>query len=100
MTVQGPVLNINGSSGTELLEGHKKAYLLIREVIECEAALRPHGRDYQTAPEGCYRQALEEHERRMAALRQIEQDHRAIALQIQQQQMARRRPERSQSETA
>lgn len=66
-----PTVNINGTASSDLRDQqrsvHDAAYALHKALLEA----CPHGRDYQTAPEGDYERARGEHEDRCASAKTI-----------------------------
>ncbi len=73
-----PIVNLNGSAARDLTDQQRKiadaAYDLITAL--CEAT--PHGRDYQTSPQGDFEAARREH----AATIKAAQDIRTRAVDI------------------
>jgi len=49
-----PVVNLNGTAGADLLQQLQKAVAATTELKQALRMAAPHGRDYQTAPEGAY----------------------------------------------
>lgn len=74
-----PYVNLNGTARAALLEAHADAAEAVRTAADALDKTRPHGRDYQTAPEGRYTLAVAEWEARMAALSSILADLEALA---------------------
>lgn len=73
--MQLPIVNVNGTSRSELLEQHQLVARHIRHAMEALQEACPHGRDYQTlggdkATQALHR-ALDEHSNRLLALRQV-----------------------------
>lgn len=68
-----PVVNINGTSREQLLEGYMKARRSLNTAITDLQEIMPHGRDYQyEGGQVDFRIAHEEHVRRLLALRQVQ----------------------------
>ena len=59
--VIAPVVNINGTSAEELLNQLQGASEAISIAFKALQEAYPHGRDYQTAPQGTYQQAREQY---------------------------------------
>lgn len=81
--MQLPIVNLNGTSASELLEQHLLVCRHIRHAIEALQEACPHGRDYQTlgdekAPQALHR-ALDEHSNRLLKLRQVLAEVETIA---------------------
>ena len=73
--MQLPVVNLNGTAASELLEQHLLVKRHLQHAIEALQEACPHGRDYQTlggekASQALYR-ALDEHSNRLLRLRQV-----------------------------
>lgn len=73
--MQLPIININGTSPSQLLEQQLLVCRHIRHAIEAMQEACPHGRDYQTlggekASQALHR-ALDEHSNRVLRLRQV-----------------------------
>jgi hypothetical protein len=71
--MQLPAININGTARSDLLEQHMNARRLLSKAIEGLQECAPHGRDYQTLPDGqnALHKALDEHSNRLLKLRQV-----------------------------
>lgn len=54
-----PKININGSDGMELLENIVQLQDALSDAVGLWQKFAPHGRDYQTLPDGTYGQARE-----------------------------------------
>ncbi len=68
-----PCVNLNGSSGEELVEQVSNQYHALIKLQEALGRACPHGRDYQGADAGRYTEARAEYDRRRALLRDLEQ---------------------------
>ena len=51
MEMMNPLPNINGSSRESLVAARRKAMDAVNTAIAALREVRPHGRDYQTAPD-------------------------------------------------
>lgn len=89
--MQTPVINMNGTSGRELLDQVQNAMEAVRKAKESLFAMTPHGRDYQTAADGVYQQARLEHADRIRHIEAVENDLLYIGLDICRQQEGRSR---------
>lgn len=73
--MQLPIINVNGTSRSELLEQHQLVCRHIRHAIVALQEACPHGRDYQTLPGDkattALHTALDEHSNRLLRLRQV-----------------------------
>lgn len=88
--VIAPVLNLNGASGDQLLEAHQTALTALTAALDAINATAPHGRDFQTEDVSVYREASEQHRRRVKAIAEVYRDIEAIACAVHDQLMARR----------
>lgn len=80
-----PQVNSNGSSRQALTDNLCEAYkagLVFAEKIQL---CSPHGRDYQTTPQGTLQAAIEQHQGRQAAVQSVILDIKRMALLISQQ---------------
>lgn len=66
-----PRLNLNGTSAASLMEGYNVALQALRVAREKLHEAGPHGRDYQTLPEGDYKLAVTEHTARVQSINRI-----------------------------
>jgi hypothetical protein len=80
-----PTLNINGSNGKTLLSQHRAAAKALREAIIAVHAIWPHGRDFQTVPEGVYSVASKQARERCIKLEEVLIDVEAVAEKIYEQ---------------
>lgn len=73
--MQLPVININGTSPSDLLEQHMLVKRHLAHAIEALQQACPHGRDYQTIShlDGgmAFQRAMDEHSNRLLRLRQV-----------------------------
>lgn len=80
---QAPMININGTSADELLAQIINAMVALRKAQQAITDAAPHGRDYQTAPDGAYfRVATAQHRSRLVRLTEISQEIENIGQQI------------------
>lgn len=82
MNVIPPTININGTSGQNLLDQATNAGEALREAFRTLQDMAPNGRDYQTAPVGAYETARSQHNSRMSRLDDISKEIEEVALQI------------------
>lgn len=82
MNLTAPKINLNGTSGQELLDQATNAADAICEAFQALQRMAPNGRDYQTAPAGAYAQARTEHNSRLSRLDDIKNELEALALDI------------------
>jgi len=92
--MQFPQLNMNGTSGSELLDQLKGALTAIRAAREAVAKTIPHGRDYQTLNVEAYSTARDEHYARCRALAAVQQDLEELAGNVCEQHYARQKRDR------
>lgn len=76
--VTPPILNLNGSSGESLLDDLDESVSALSTALTALYDAAPNGRDYQTALPGAYERARHEHERRIAALRDVQAEMVAL----------------------
>lgn len=86
-----PVINLNGTSANDLIEGYKAAYTAIQKAYEAVQQVTVHGRDFQTAPIGTYEKARAEQIVRLEKLQEVADDMTELARLVQQQVDARKR---------
>lgn len=84
-----PVLNLNGTSKHALLELQLEALSALHKARSAMAMAAPHGRDYQTAPEGTWLAAVRQHRARMELVMKLENEITAIAEAISDQNTGR-----------
>jgi hypothetical protein len=75
-----PLVNLNGTSFTSLMDQLRNAGGAVRVAMDKLAEAAPHGRDYQTAPSGTLQRAEAEHRRRAAALKSVYDELVAMAI--------------------
>lgn len=63
-----PTINLNGSTANSLIESYVETKDPLRLALGRLQETRPHGRDYQTAPEGAEKRAKMQHELRISAV--------------------------------
>ena len=86
MVVVAPIINSNGTNGTELLQQWVDANASLNNALTKLAEAMPHGRDFQTCPDPeTYWTARRAHEHRCAVLRDLIAETEAIALKIMEQ---------------
>ncbi len=80
-----PIVNLNGTSATMLLEQNLTALRGLQSALSllCEAA--PNGRDFQTAPMGTFARAQSEHITRIARIESVMSEIETIAMNISDQ---------------
>ena len=83
--IQAPQVNLNGTSKESLMEQVRNAADACYNLQAQLADMRPHGRDYQTAPEGAYQRARSEHDAREAKVQSVLDDLHAIYQQLMMQ---------------
>lgn len=73
--MQLPVINLNGTARSDLLEGYMKTKLCLKHTLEALQEIYPHGRDYQTLGNDIAKRALaqaqDEHSNRILKIRQV-----------------------------
>lgn len=80
--LQAPELNLNGSGKRDLFEQYRSA---IEALVLTGNTLRssmPHGRDYQTLPDGAYERARAQHLRRLESICKVQDELSAIAADV------------------
>lgn len=80
-----PQVNLNGSPGGRLVEQQVKVLNALYRLEEALAEASPHGRDYQTLPEGAYQQARDAWAERRMLAQDLRHEIEAHALKIQEQ---------------
>lgn len=63
-----PQVNLNGTSAEALLRQYTQAADAIRVAVNAFVDAAPHGRDYQTLPDGAYERARAEHRQHLIHL--------------------------------
>lgn len=76
--MQLPAVNLNGTSGKGLFDLNLAVVDHLRSAIDALAAACPNGRDYQTADDGAYPKAIEEHHDRMKRLEGVYAEMQAL----------------------
>ena len=77
-----PTVNMNGTARDDLLAQVATAKSALRIAMDKFREMTPHGRDYQTAPEGDFEKARDQHFYRCAKLETFEQELHEIMLGI------------------
>ncbi len=77
--ILAPTLNVNGTYAGTLVDGFLEAARAIEAAYNRVVETVPNGRDYQTAPVGSLRIAIEQHEARLRLLRQVYDDMLSLA---------------------
>ncbi len=81
-----PIVNINGTSKTELIQGRCDAASAVRAALAAIAQQSPHPRDWQTDESlGGYQEARSIHYNRLRLLNQLHDDLEAEAIAIDEQ---------------
>jgi len=84
-----PMININGSSKPWMLQNYRTT-LHTLDVLRLQLGqIAPHGRDYQTAPEGALDLAMAQHRQRYEALTLMTQEIEYLAECVQKQEGGR-----------
>lgn len=68
LALVGPRANLNGTSKKELLDQYIDALKALLAAQEALAKMAPHGRDYQTLPDGQFDIAVRQHRARRVLL--------------------------------
>ena len=84
-----PIVNMNGTSQEVLLEQVMAAKEAVAIAMKALAEAIPHGRDYQTAPDGAYTVARGQHKVRYGKLVDVYEELEAIAVDIYEQRRKR-----------
>lgn len=71
LALVGPRANWNGTSKRELLDQYCNALKALLAAQEALAQMSPHGRDYQTLPDGQYQIAAKQHLARRGLLASV-----------------------------
>lgn len=74
-----PQININGTERSDLLKDLICAIRALEHAAEALGACSPHGRDYQTLPQGTFYAAQREHFDRIVKVRQVLAEIETIA---------------------
>lgn len=80
-----PTVNLNGTSYESLLDDARGVLDALRELDRVLAEAAPHGRDYQTAPEGTYQHARDAWAERRELIDRMREEFRSYAIQISDQ---------------
>jgi purine-nucleoside phosphorylase len=83
--MQFPQINLNGTSGTELVEQYIAAAAMVRAALETVRKMEVHGRDYQTLEAGAFQVAQREHIDRQRKLSSVAAELEALALEVTRQ---------------
>ena len=69
-----PTIHLNGTGATTLIAGYEDALAAMRVAIEKMADAGPNARDYYVQNLAAFTQARQEHQARLTALRQVQDD--------------------------
>lgn len=86
-----PTININGGNPQSLIDAFLAGMGACVVLDQALAACAPHGRDYQTAPDGDHGRAMEQNRLRRLLVNQIREELEAMALEVQRQHDNRRK---------
>lgn len=65
-----PIVHLNGTSASSLIDARIKAYEALHEALDAFSEVAPNGRDYYPEP-GRMKKAIEQHNRRCEAIFEI-----------------------------
>ncbi len=74
-----PIVNINGTERDDLLKDYMAARKALQLAVEALGAASPHGRDYQTMPQGSFYAAQPEPADRIVKVRSVLAEIETIA---------------------
>jgi hypothetical protein len=78
-----PRINLNGTSGSALLEAYVTALVSLENCYSMVSATSPHGRDWQTETTStAYKIAVEQHATRMKMIKDVKDQIETIALAV------------------
>ena len=77
-----PLVHLNGTSRAELLEGYSDAVRALHHAGRALAKAAPNARDYYPLGPGAFAKAADQHEARMAKLREVINELEAVAMAI------------------
>jgi hypothetical protein len=80
-----PTVHMNGTSYADLLEHVLKAYRSLRDTEQALRDMTPNGKDYYIQGDGAGEEARRQHQRRLNAIRDIQEELEEIACGIQDQ---------------
>jgi hypothetical protein len=80
-----PVVNMNGTSASELIAGYLEVLSAITELTKAMSKITPHGRDYQTETPDVFVEAYEQHGSRLRLLAIMHKEIEGIATAVQEQ---------------
>ncbi len=86
-----PTIHLNGTDAQRLIDAIDAADAALQAAQRALAECTPNGRDYYVQSAGAFAQAIAEHDKRVAGIRQIREELQTIAEGIIDQQIARRR---------
>jgi predicted dienelactone hydrolase len=86
-----PLVHLNGSSATTLLEGYRAAADALESALDALYATAPNGRDYYAQAENPIKRAEKEHFDRIRRLQSILQEVQLLHENVSDQQDARRK---------
>lgn len=79
MAIAKPTIHLNGTSRESLLESYMAAGDAITVAIQQLIQAAPNGRDYYPQGDGALREAMRQHEERIASLRKVMEELQEIA---------------------
>ena len=80
-----PTIHLNGTSKAELMRYWSEAYSQLQNTITAMKMATPNGRDYYPQGDKAHRQAVDEHENRLARLFGVLEEIEEIVLGIEDQ---------------
>lgn len=92
--IQHPQVNLNGTSGDALLAQYRDTLDKLRVALQSMCENCPHGRDYQTLPNGAHDTALSEHRVRVARVQLVYEEIETLAIGVCDQVVQRERSTR------
>jgi hypothetical protein len=80
-----PRVNLNGTSRNALIQQRREVCDALNSALEALERAAPHGRDYQTAPDGALETARHQHEARCTQLAELRRQITQEAIEIKKQ---------------
>jgi len=80
-----PTIHLNGSSLDTLSEGYLNVIRSLKETIDLAYETSPHGRDYYPQGDAALTAALLEHDCRLAKLKAVLDEYKALYIAVQRQ---------------